>query len=295
MGRAKKQLARDKKVVRASSSSSSSVHSLGGRARRLAREKLLRQIDAEGPVFKARLVLKRNTAKDVVAEERAKIAARKKIAKALRAKLLRKRIALRVAQHRLRAEKAREAAVKSKLRKLGEKAAARKIVRKLRQVVSRRRKAAAAVSSARESARAARIAVAMSASSSSSNGGGGHGVGAAAALASAGGAGVDTSMARRVLAKAVARRMGARKARMFRRGGLRCPKGSRRIRRTNFCGTKTLIAVLPRLPRRRPRSPAPGAPAEIQLDTARHCPKGYRRLVKRKDGKRVRKETCRRR
>jgi len=304
MARVRKQLARDRKGVRAPSSSSSSVRSLGGKARRQAREKLLRRVAAEGPVIHAKLVLpRRSPPKDIVAEERAKWArwqeeqqARKrraaaKIQNMLRAKVFRKKVAARIAEKKLRDQRKRVSSLKAKLRRVQEKAAARRIARTLRRAVVRRRQLRAQAKRATEE-------LAQATHESASFGAaavGGNGLGQGGRLSSSSSSKMGTSSAMRVLARAVARRMGARKAKLTRRTGKRCPRGSRRIRRTGFCGTKSLIAALPHLPRRRQLSPGPDAPKDIDHDLARHCPKGYRRLRRRQDGKRVKVAVCRKR
>jgi hypothetical protein len=314
MARVRKQLARDRKGVRApsslsSSSSSSSVRSLGGKARRQAREKLLRRVAAEGPVIHAKLVLpRRSPPKDIVAEERAKWArwqeeqqARKrraaaKIQNMLRAKVFRKKVAARIAEKKLRDQRKRVSSLKAKLRRVQEKAAARRIARTLRRAVVRRRQFRAQAKRATEElAQATHESASFGAAAVGGNGLGQGGRLSSSSSSSSSSSKMGTSSAMRVLARAVARRMGARKAKLTRRTGKRCPRGSRRIRRTGFCGTKSLIAALPRLPRRRQLSPGPDAPKDIDHDLARHCPKGYRRLRRRQDGKRVKVAVCRKR
>lgn len=290
-----------------SSSSSSSARNIfaANKARRQAREKLLRQLDAEGPVYKAKLVLPRSPPKDVVAEEKAKWArwqkqqeARKrsaaaKIAKMLRKKVLRKKLAARIAQRKLSEQRKRISSLKAKARRVQERTAARKIVRTLRRAVVRRRQLKARATRAAEELAQARRESSSSRSSMVGGGGGSGNVGRSSSSSSQ--QRVGTSAVMKVIARLVAKRMGARKPRMIRRTGKRCRRGTRRIRRTGFCATKSFIARLPRLPRRRRPSPPPDAPKDVERTMSRHCPKGYRRLRRRQDGKRVKVAICRKR
>jgi len=260
--------------------------------------------EREGPQFVARL--KRSTPSSerrrrMLATQQMKHAAwqkeqdaKRKIVRAAKANLLRKRIASRIAKRKVQAHKDREASLRKTLSRAVEKAAARKITKILKKAIKKRksaqRKAAIKIQKfyrAREALRRAegqeKLAVAEAAVASGSG-------------MSAGGAGPQMSSPvpksiRKVLARLVARK---KKQRMIKRkiGSKRCPKGYRRMRKTRFCGTKSLLKELPRL-RRKILSPSLNAPKSLLLDTNLYCPKGYKRVRRlNAQGVRVRSRKC---
>jgi hypothetical protein len=303
MVRRRKQLARDAKTPSLSSSSSPLLDlAAAGRARRDFRAKQIRMAEKEGPQIIARL--RKSTPSSerrrrMVATQQMKHAAwqkeheaKRKIVRAAKAKLLRKRIASKIAKRKLRAAKEKEARLRQRLSQVAKKTAARKIVRALKKTIVKRKRIANAAAvkiqkfyRAREALRRAeqqeKLAVAeqqvASSSRSSRKSGSGSGGGGG------GGGGVESSSRvpksiRKVLARLIAHK---KKQRMVKRklGSKRCPKGYRRMRKTRFCGTKSLLKELPRL-RRKVLSPGMDAPKSLILDTHMYCPKGYKRVRK---------------
>jgi hypothetical protein len=294
--RVRKQLARDAPKRPRSSSSGSPIIDLAAqrREREARRAKVLRQAARDGArPRKAVTIPPRRTHEN---SEKVRKDAQRKIVRAARAKLLRRRIESRIARKKASVLVAEEKALRSRLSATLKRQAARRIMKTLRGLVKKRksqqRKAAAKIQRfyrAREALRRAeRMAVVeeqVQVGSGSSRGGGGGG---GLTLSSA----VPKSI-RKVLARLIARK---KRQRMVKRkiGSKRCPRGYRRMRKTRFCGTRSLLRELPRL-RRRIASPSMSAPKSLLLDTKLNCPKGYKR-VRRLDaaGNRVRSRKCKR-
>jgi hypothetical protein len=300
MPRHRKRLARDAKTPSLSSSSSPLLDlAAAGRARREFRAKQIRAAEKEGPQIIARLrkstpssERRRRSQQQKHAALQREHEAKRKIVRAAKAKLLRKRIASKIAKRQLRAAKDKEASLRERLSRIAKKTAARKVVRTLKKAIARRRKIANAAAvkiqkfyRAREALRRAEQQEKVAAAAQS-----------VVSAASRSGKQVSSRVPRslrKILAKLIARK---KKQRMVKRkmGSRRCPKGYRRMRKTRFCGTKSLLKELPRL-RRKLLSPAMDAPKSLLLNTKLYCPKGYRRVRKlNAQGVKVRTRRCRR-
>lgn len=291
----RKQLARDAPKRPRSSSSGSPIIDLAAqrREREARRAKVLRQAARDGARPRKAVTIPTRRDNSTRKTEKLRTDAQRKIVRAARAKMLRRRIESRIATKKASVLVAEEKALRSRARSTLKRQAARRIMKTLRGLVKKRksqqRKAAAKIQRfyrAREALRRAeRMAVVEEQVRVGSGGGGGGG---GLTLSSA----VPKSV-RKVLARLIARK---KRQRMVKRkiGSKRCPRGYRRMRKTRFCGTRSLLRELPRL-RRRIASPSMSAPQSLLLDTKLNCPKGYKR-VRRLDaaGNRVRSRKCKR-